>query len=145
MTTEIPSTPAVPVDAGEQAAFETMRTDAVLTGRAMSSAEYLRGLLLNGQLATVGEPDKLAADLEPDVDPVAVQRIWDRALAVGLHAGWRYWAPRLHPEELEASRARLAEAGFLAMGHSVARSQGLVARAALVHPADGGIAREHEQ
>jgi hypothetical protein len=141
MTTESPSTPAV--DAGEQAAYETMRRDAVFTGRAMSSGQFLAGLIANGQLATVGSPDKLAADLFPDLDPVVVQAIWDRALAVGLHAGWRYGTPSFHRDELDRIAGVFEEAGFVAMGASVRRSRRLVAPEVGVHPADGEGARGH--
>ena len=140
MTIEIPSA-ATPAPA-DDAAFEVMRTDAVLTGRAMSSGEYLAGLIARAELETVGTPARLPADLFPDVDPVVVQQVWDRALAVGVQAGRAYWAPRLHPDELEASRARLAEAGFHAIGGMVGRSGRLVVRARQ-HPGDGEIAREH--
>ncbi|MFF7190582.1 hypothetical protein ACFZAR_36430 [Streptomyces sp. NPDC008222] len=138
MTTEIPTTPAPADDAG----FEVMRADAVLTGRAMSSGQFLAGLIARGELETVGTPSKLPQDLFPGVDPVVVQEVWDRALAVGVNAGRAYWAPRLHPEELESVRGVLADAGFHAMGGAVGRSQRVVERAR-VHPGDGEIAREH--
>src|SRR5688572_11466884 len=96
----------------EDQAFEAMRTDAVLTGRAMSSGEFLAGLLANAQLATVGRPDKLAVDLFPGVDPVVVQTIWDRALAVGLHAGRRHATPRLYRDEMDRIAGVFEAAGF---------------------------------
>ncbi|WP_055693435.1 hypothetical protein [Streptomyces prasinopilosus] len=126
----------------EDEAFETMRTDAVLTGRAMSSGEFLAGLIANAELETVGRPDKLARDLFPDVDPVVVQRIWDRALAVGLHAGRRSVMPRLYRDEMDRIAGALEEAGFHAMGGSVARSRRLVAPE-VPHPADGEAADGH--
>jgi len=129
-----PPAPAAADDAG----FEVMRADAVFTGRAMSSAEFLTGLLVNAQLETVGRPDKLPADLFPDVDPVVVQRIWERALAVGLHAGRVSSAPRMYRDQLERIAGQFAEAGFHAMGGSVARSRRLVAPES-VHPADGEV------
>jgi hypothetical protein len=140
MTTEIPATPAV--SAEDEAAFEVMRTDAVLTGRAMSSGQFLAGLIADAELETVGRPDKLPADLFPGVDPVVVQEVWDRALAVGFHAGRTYASPRIRPDELEAMRRQFEEAGFHAMGGLVSRSGRLVARARRA-PADGEIAREH--
>ncbi|WP_371099860.1 hypothetical protein [Streptomyces sp. PU_AKi4] len=127
----------VPEDDG----FETMCQDAVLTGRAMSSGEFLAGLLANAQLATVGRPDKLAVDLFPGVDPVVVQSIWDRALAVGLHAGRRSVLPRLYRDELDRIAGVFEEAGFHAMGGSVSRSRRLVAPDP--HPADGEVTRGH--
>src|ERR1044072_7752387 len=65
--TEIPPAQGAPPHA-EDAAFEVMRVDAVLTGRAMSAAEFLTGVLLNAQLETVGRPDQLPAGLFLDED-----------------------------------------------------------------------------
>lgn len=126
----------------EDTGFETMRQDAVFTGRAMSSGQFLAGLIANAQLATVGRPDKLAADLFPDVDPVVVQQIWDRALAVGLHAGRRSTSPRLYRDEMDRIASAFEDAGFHAMGGSVARSRRLVAPE-LTHPADGEQGHGH--
>src|ERR1044072_3532105 len=139
--TEIPTAQAAPSDA-EDAAFEVMRVDAVLTGRAMSAAEFLTGVLLNAQLETVGRPDKLPADLFPDEDPVVVQRIWDRGLAVGFHAGQVSSDPRRYRDQMERVEGLLMEAAFRAMGGSVARSRRLVAPE-VSHPADGEDPRGH--
>ncbi|MFD0509372.1 WhiB family transcriptional regulator [Streptomyces chiangmaiensis] len=138
MTTEIP-TPAV--SAEDEAAFETIRTDAVLAGRAMSSGQFLAGLIARGELESVARPDKLPGDLFPGVDPVVVQQVWDRAVAVGFHAG-RASVAGIHPDELEATRAKFEAMGFAAMAGSVARSRRLVERARM-HSGDGEIAREH--
>lgn len=134
--------PAPVPSASEVAEFEVMRADAVFTGRAMSSAEFLTGLLVNAQLETVGRPDKLPADLFPGVDPVVVQTIWDRALAVGLHAGRVHAAPRLYRDQMERIAGQFAEAGYRAMGGSVARSRRLVAPES-THPADDESKRGH--
>lgn len=147
----IPATPATPSSPSdgpeggvlEDAAFDTMRTDAVLTGRAMSSGEFLAGLLASGELGTVGRPDKLAVDLFPEVDPVVVQTIWDRALAVGLHAGRRSVSARLYRDELDRIAGELQAAGFHAMGQSVRRSRRLVAPDVAPHPADGETGLGH--
>ncbi|RIH58538.1 hypothetical protein D3C59_34580 [Streptomyces sp. SHP22-7] len=88
----------------------------------------------------MGRPDRLARDLWPDVDPVVVQAIWDRALAVGLHAGRRSSSPRLFRDEMARVSAALAEAGYHAMAGLVARSRRLVASE---HPADGEAGRGH--
>src|SRR5690348_18397955 len=85
--TEIPTTEPVVVSAEEEAAFAVMSTDAVLTGRAMSSGQVLAGLVALGQLETVGGPEKRRAVLFPGVDPVGVERVWERAWAVGGRAG----------------------------------------------------------
>lgn len=124
----------------EEAAFETMRADAVLAGRAMSSGAFLAGLIANAELETVGRPDRLARDLWPNVDPVVVQAIWDRALAVGLHAGRRSSSPRMFRDEMARVSAALSEAGYHAMAGLVARSRRLVASE---HPADGEAGRGH--
>ena len=126
----------------DDGSFETMRADAVLGGRAVSSGEFLAGLIANAQLATVARPDKLAQDLFPEVDPVVVQQIWDRALAVGLHAGRRSVRPSLYRDEMDRIAGALADAGFHAMGGSVARSRRLVAPE-VPHPADGEGAEGH--
>ena len=91
--TTIPELPAA-VDVSS-VAWETARVDAVLVARASSAAVFLTGLLVNSELETVGRPDRLPADLFPGEDPVVVQAIWNRALAVGLHAGRVSAAPRL--------------------------------------------------
>lgn len=130
------TTPTPVPSADEVAAFEVMRGDAVFTGRAMSSGQFLAGLIANGQLETVGRPEKLPQDLFPGVDPVVVQQIWDRALAVGLHAGRRSASPRLYRDEMDRVAGQYAEIGYVAMGGSVARSRRLVAPES-VHPADG--------
>lgn len=125
----------------EDVEFERMRADAVLTGRAMSSGEYLAGLIAAGELESTGRPDRLPADLFVDVDPVVVQRVWERALAVGFVAGRTSVTPRLSGERLQALQEGLTAAGFHAMAGSVGRSRRLVAG---VHPADGEIARERD-
>ncbi|MFF0009547.1 hypothetical protein ACFYQT_39835 [Streptomyces tibetensis] len=135
--------PCVPGCGASGPAFAVMSTDAVLTGRAMSSGEFLAGLIANGQLETVGRPDKLPQDLEPDVDPVVVQRIWDRALAVGLHAGRRSVSPERYRDEMDRIAGLYERAGFEAMGGTVSRSRRLVAPEPGVHPADGEQARGH--
>jgi hypothetical protein len=141
MTDTTPAPAPVP-SADEAAGFQVMRADSVFTGRAMSSGQFLAGLLANGQLETVGRPDRLPQDLFPGVDPAVVQQIWDRALAVGLHAGRRSASPRLYRDEMDRVAGQYAEIGYVAMGGSVARSRRLVAPES-VHPADGEQGREH--
>lgn len=141
MTTHPNTTPAA--DGQDEAGFVALQADAVLAGRAMSSGAFLAGLIANAQLETVGRPDKLAIDLEPDVDPAVVQRIWNRALAVGYHAGRRSSEARLHRDEMDRVAGLYERAGFHAMGQSVARSRRLVAPERGVHPVDGEQARGH--
>lgn len=142
MTIEIPATPAE--SAAVDVVFEVVRADAVLTGRAMSSGQYLAGLIANAQLETVGTPDKLPADQFPDDDPAVVQRVWDRALAVGFHMGRSdASSSRFQEDKLARGQELLVEAGFHAMAGTVGRSRGLVERARQAHPVDREIAREH--
>lgn len=146
--TEIIPTPApaaVPSvsESGVDAGFEVMRSDAVSAGRAMSSAEFLAGLIAAAELDTVGSPRKLPMDLFPDVDPVVVQRVWERALVVGVRAGRLMGAPRFHRDQLARLRGELVEAGFHAMGGLVGRSLSAVERAPERHPADSEDGREH--
>jgi hypothetical protein len=127
--------------AQEGASSEVLRADGVFVGRAYSAGMFLAGLIADGQLATVGSPSKLPADLFPDVDPEVVDAIWKRALAVGLHAGRVSAAPRLHRDQLDRIAGQFAEVGYVAMGRSVARSRALVAPE-LKHPADSEAGRD---
>jgi hypothetical protein len=135
------ATDAAEAAASSDAGFEVLRADAVLVGRAASAGMFLAGLIADGQLATVGSPDKLPADLFPDVDPAVVDAIWKRALAVGLHAGRVSAAPRLHRDQLDRIAGQFAEVGYVAMGRAVARSRALVAPQ-LKHPADSESERD---
>lgn len=135
--------PAPSDDAGEVAAFEAMRRDAVLGGRAMSSAQFLAGLLAGGELETAGRPDRLPADLFPDADPAVVQAVWDRAVAVGFHAGRMSAAPRLFRDQMDRVAGVYEEIGHHAMAGLVRRSRALVAPERAAHPADSEIARDH--
>ncbi|MGQ4437945.1 hypothetical protein ACN6LI_003310 [Streptomyces violaceoruber] len=142
----IPTTTPSPADDAadggplEDAAFGTMRADAVHAGRAMSSGEFLAGLIANGLLKTVGRPDKLPSAIWPDQDPVVVQEIWQLGLAVGLHAGRRSDSPAHYRDEMARVSAALSEAGFHAMAGLVSRSRRLVAPE---HPADGEAGNGH--
>ncbi|PSK57041.1 hypothetical protein B0E38_02572 [Streptomyces sp. 111WW2] len=142
----IPTTTPSPADDAfeggplDDAGFETMRADAVHAGRAMSSGEFLAGLIANGLLKTVGRPDKLPSAIWPDQDPVVVQEIWQLGLAVGLHAGRRSDSPAHYRDEMARVSAALSEAGFHAMAGLVARSRRLVAPE---HPADGEAGNGH--
>ncbi len=132
-----------PASGFDEAAFEVMRTDAVLTGRAMSSGEYLAGILAAAELDTAGTVRKLPMDLWPDEDPAVVQAVWDRAVVVAWRAAQIALTPWLHRDRLQDLQAALTEAGFHAMGGSVARSRRLVVRAEVEHPVDGEEPREH--
>lgn len=135
--TDLDTTP-VAVSAEEQAEFEVMRTDAVLTGRAM----FLAGVLAAAETDTVGGPLKLPTDIWPDADPALVLAIWERACAVTWRTAQMAASPWLYRDRLESLRGQLLEAGHEAMGRSVQRSLGLVARDGM-HPADGEDGRGH--
>jgi hypothetical protein len=135
------ATDAAEVAASSDVGFEVLRADAVFVGRAASAGMFLAGMIADGQLATVGSPTKLPADLFPDVDPEVVDAIWKRALAVGLHAGRVSAAPRLHRDQMDRIADQFAEVGYAAMGRAVARSRALVAPE-LRHPADGEAGRD---
>ncbi|WP_435606563.1 hypothetical protein [Streptomyces ardesiacus] len=145
----IPTTSPSPADDAfdggplEDAAFQTMQTDAVLAGRAMSSGEYLAGVLMAGELDTVGCPEKLARDLWPDQDPVLIQAVWERAVVVGYRAAQVAGDDRGQGERLHVLQGRLSDAGFHAMAGSVARSRRLVAPEGTSHPADGEAGHGH--
>lgn len=145
----IPTTSPFPADDAadggplEDAAFQTMQTDAVLAGRAMSSGQFIAGLIANAELETAGRPEKLARDLWPEADPVLVQEVWDRALAVGFHAGRVSAAPRMFRDQLDRLAGVFAAAGFHAMGGLVSRSRRLVAPEGTSHPADGEAGQGH--
>ena len=114
--------------------------DGVLAGRAMSAAVFLAGLLATAELETVGRPEKLPQDLFPHVDPAVVEAIWQRALAVGLHAGRVSASPRLYRDQMLRVQGEFEAVGFAAMGRLADRSRGVVDRP---HPADGEGARAH--
>jgi hypothetical protein len=121
--------------------FEVLRADGVFVGRAHSAGEFLAGLVLNAQLATVGSPDRLPADLFPDDDPDTVARVWQRALVVGLYAGRKSVDPDRYADELARLAGELEAVGYVAMGRAVARSRALVAPE-LKHPADSEAGRD---
>ena len=134
MSVDIPA--PVPASSDDNATV-----DEVLAARARSSAEYLAGLLAAGQLETAGAARKLPADSWPDVDPVVVQEIWDRACATAWQASRVAASPWLYRDRLQGLQEALSEAGFHAMAGQVERSRGVVLRSR--HPADSEIAREH--
>jgi hypothetical protein len=139
MTEIVPITPAVP-DAVPDAAA----ADAALAARARSDGEFIAGLILAGQLDTVGTPRKLPMDLWPDADPALVVEVWSRALAVGVRAGRFMSAPRFYRDKLASLQGQLAEAGFEAMGRAAERAVAAAYRAPVAHPADGEDQREHD-
>lgn len=103
------------------AAAETLHVDEVLDARNREAAELLAGLIAAAQLDTVGTPSKLPRDEFPDVDPEIVQRIWDRALVVGMRAAELKRSPYFYRDKLERLQGELTAAGYAAMGGSAAR------------------------
>ncbi|MGW7630533.1 hypothetical protein ACWGKO_16585 [Streptomyces griseoincarnatus] len=136
-TTPFTHDAAAPFDgpsAEEVEAFRVVSADAVLAGRAMSSGEFLAGLIASALLEEVGRPEKLPTVMWADQDPQVVQEIWQVALAVGLHAGRRSSNARLYRDELDRVQESLRKAGFDAMAGLVSRSRRLVAPEG--HPVD---------
>ncbi|MEU7435709.1 hypothetical protein AB0B07_33450 [Streptomyces sioyaensis] len=107
--------------------------DEVLHGRNLRSAHVIAGILDAGLLNHAGRPDKLPTALFPDVDPDAVQAIWNMALTVGIWAGKAMLRPQWRPEELDRFQRALAEAGHHAMASSVTIAAQCGRRS---HPAD---------
>lgn len=124
------------------AAPEVPAVDAALARRAVSDGEHIAGLIVAGELDTAGTPDKLPADLFPDVDPEVVARVWQRALVVGIRAGQMSQSPRFRRDQLARLQGELAEAGHFAMAGLVGRSRRVADAAPVWHPADGETARE---
>lgn len=141
MTEILPTPVPAASESGDDAAFEVVRADAVLAGRAMSSGEYLAGVLAAAELHAAGTVRKLPADMWPDVDPMVVQQIVDWACVVTWRAAQYAGSGWLHRDTFEAAQRQLAEAGFHAMAGLVGRSRELAVRSR--HPGDGEIAREH--
>jgi purine-nucleoside phosphorylase len=117
--------------------------DAALAKRAAADGEFIAGLILAGQLDTVGSPRKLPHDLWPDADPAVVAEVWSRALAVGVRAGRFMSAPRFYRDKLHTLQDRLAEAGFAAMGRAVGPAVSAAYRVPERHPVDYEVEREH--
>jgi hypothetical protein len=138
MTEIVPIPPAVPDAAPDPAAV-----DSELAARARSDGEFIAGLILAGQLDTVGTPRKLPMDLWPDADPALVVEVWSRALAVGVRAGRFMSAPRFYRDKLASLQGQLAQAGFEAMGRGVGPAVAAAYRAPVAHPVDSEDEREH--
>lgn len=135
--------PVKPVGPAEAKADQALRVDMVLAGRHVSTGQYLAGLMAAAELETAGRVDRLPHDLFPDVDPVLVQEVWERACAVAWRAAERYFTARQDPAVLAGLKADLEEAGHAAMAGMVGRSLSVVRMAGLAHPADGAVEREH--
>ncbi|MGW0014620.1 hypothetical protein ACWDVX_33330 [Streptomyces tendae] len=142
----IPTTSPSPADDAfeggplEDAAFETMRADAVLTGRNMGAGAHIAGILSGAQAATAPTPAALLKDVWPDVDPVVVQAIYERGVEVGWRGHALYQAPRFRGAELAEAQESCARAGFMAMQGAIGRSRELAGRQ---HPADGEAGHGH--
>lgn len=93
--------------------------DTALVRRARTSAEYLAGLIAEAMVDVVGRPDRLPELLFPDLDPAAVRRVWDAALAVGYRAGQIAHRPAWNTVSLDRLRTQLYDAGYRGMGRIV--------------------------
>ncbi|MFJ8677188.1 hypothetical protein [Streptomyces sp. NPDC093589] len=129
--TTTPQLPATPDTAA------TAATDEALHTRSLNSAHVIAGILDAGLLHHVGRPDKLPTALFPDVDPGAVQAIWNMALGVGIWAGKAMLRPQWEPEALDRHRDALADVGYTAMAASVRTASNCGRRTP--HPADDDL------
>lgn len=123
-----PELPAIP---------DTVNADPALHARNLRSAHVIAGILDAGLLNHVGRPEKLPTALFPDVDPDAVQAIWNMALGVGIWAGKAMLRPQWEPSALDRAQRSLDEAGHHVMAGSVATAAQCGRHAS--HPADVGL------
>ncbi|GAA2770169.1 hypothetical protein [Streptomyces showdoensis] len=109
------------------------QADQALTARAVSSAQFLAGVLAAAELDVVGQPDKLPELLFPDLDAEAVRRVWNTALTVGYRLRKLAEQPRWDDAALRRLRGSLTEAGYTGMGQLAERSLNTL------HPADTDV------
>jgi hypothetical protein len=122
----------------------TTDADQALAERAVSSGDFLAGILAAAMLDTLARPGQLPADLFPDIPEAHVQAVWQRALAVGYRAGKFAAAPRFNRDTLTRLQDQLAAAGYEAMAALAEHPLQAVAVPAGEHPADTEHARgEH--
>jgi hypothetical protein len=114
----------------------TTDTDQALAERAVSSADFLAGILAAAMLDTLARPGQLPADLFPDIPEAHVQAVWQRALVVGYRAGKFANAPRFNRDTLNRLQLALADAGYQAMAALAEKPLQAVAIPAGEHPAD---------
>ncbi|MDX2948027.1 hypothetical protein [Streptomyces caniscabiei] len=141
--TDTTATPAPAPFSVQESGVDVGQADLVLTGRHVSTAQYLAGLMAGAELDTAGRADRLPRDLFPEGDPELVQAVWERACAVTWRAAGLYYAARADPAVLAKLRDDFEGAGFHAMAGTTGRALRVVERAASVHPADGRAEREH--
>ncbi|MFG2532800.1 hypothetical protein [Streptomyces sp. NPDC048516] len=118
-TPQLP-TPTAPARTTPSPALDVAAVDAQLHNRNLRSAAVIAGVLDAGLLNHAGRPDRLPTALFPDVPEDAVQAIWNMALVVGIWAGKAMLRPQWNPAMLDRLRDALDEAGYQAMGASVA-------------------------
>ncbi|MER6844761.1 hypothetical protein [Streptomyces platensis] len=116
-TPQLPTAPAAPTPAPVLA---VAAVDAQLHGRNLRSAAVIAGILDAGLLDHVGQPSKLPTALFPDVDEDTVQAIYNLGVAVGIRGGKVLLRPQWDPTTLDRFRDALDQAGYQAMGSSVA-------------------------
>ena len=141
--TDTTATPAPAPFSAQESGVDVGQEDLVLTGRHVSTGQYLAGLMAGAELHTAGRPDRLPRDVFPEGDPGLVQAVWERACAVTWRAASLHFASRSDPAVLAKLREELEGAGFHAMAGTVGRAARVVERAALAHPADVRAEREH--
>lgn len=114
----------------------TTDADQALARVAVSSADFLAGIIADSMLDTVARPGQLPADLFPDIPEAHVMAVWKRALVVGYRAGKFANAPRFNRDTLARLQDQLAAAGYEAMAALTEPTLRAVAVPAGEHPAD---------
>jgi hypothetical protein len=113
------TTSPFPLPNGQDAAgAEAPAGDTELAQRAAASALHVAAMTA-AMLEVAGRPDRLPTLLWPDVDPVVVQAIWDKAAAVATLAARRIHTARLDTGWLVRAHAELAEAGWHTMAAGI--------------------------
>lgn len=109
--------------------------DAELTERCTSHAQWLAGILAAAQLDTLTRPDRLPADLHPELPADQVDALLRRGIAIGMAAERLAARPHFHRDTLARHQAALAAAGYTAMARLTARTLNTLTP---THPADPG-------
>lgn len=110
--------------------------DQALADVALTSGEYLAGVIELGMLEVVGRPEKLTSLVPPDIDQKTFERVSAIVMPIGYRAGLIAANPRWVPGALRRLKQALADVGYTAMSR-------VVGAAANIHPADDETEREH--
>lgn len=96
--------------------------DQALAERCITSGAVIAGHIAAGMLDHVSRPAKLPELLFPDLDPVAVRKVWDQAVAVGYRAGKHAARPEWTADGLARLKAALYDAGYQGMARLAVRT-----------------------